>query len=111
MAIVSSIQRHEHAVFGDSCLTLQLSEIVRDAMKQMEYYHEDPLDALKQAESHLTDAINMLDQANDRYKTTTDLGKKADALMAGVQELIRWMERPEPERGDDGHDTIDWEER
>ncbi len=101
MSIVMAVQRHPEAG------TTQLCTIVRDAEKELEYYHETPLDALKQAESHLTDAINMLDQANDRNKTTTDLGKKADALMAGVQALIRWMERPEPEIGDDGHDTHD----
>ncbi len=111
MSIVSAVQRHEQAVFGDTCLTLQLSEIVRKAEAEMQYYHDDPLDALKQAESHLTDVINMLDQANNRQKLTTDMGNQAESLMRGVQMLIRWMERPEPELGDDGHDTLDWESR
>jgi hypothetical protein len=111
MAIATAIKRHESEVFGDSCLTINLCDIIRDAAQELEYYHENPLDALKQTESHLTDAVNMLDQANDRTKLTTDLGKEADALLGEVQRLIRDMERPEQELGDDGHDTLDWETR
>ena len=105
MSIATAIERAEGSLTMP--LTSQLCDIIRKAEQEMEYYHENPLDALKQAESHLTDAINMLDQVFDRYKTTTDLGKKADALMGELQTLIRYMEQPEPEIGDDGHDTHD----
>ena len=111
MAIVTAIQRHESEVFGDSCLTINLKDMVQKGEREMQYYHDSPVDALKQAEGYLTDAVNMLDQANDRTKFTTAIGKKADALLGDVQQLIEWMERPEPEVGDDGHDTRDWESR
>jgi hypothetical protein len=107
MAIATAIEQHAKGDISDIGVgTSRLCDIIRTAAQEMAYDHENPLDALKQAESHLTDAINMLDQANDRHKTTTALGKKADAVMGELQTLIRYMEH-EPEEDPDREDDDD----